>query len=345
MNRELTERQRHILSVIVNAFIETSEPVGSRTIAKNYHLEVSPATIRNEMSDLEELELIVQPHTSAGRVPTDQGYRYYLDHLLAQEILRPEIASEIKNQFEREIRRFDDFTEKASRILSGITQQTGIVSYPEVKELVFRKMELQKFDERQAWVVWVTTTGFSMTHLVDLGSPVEEDGLKRIANFFNEELSGFSFSEIPAEISKRLSARRDSLYRLYEQAVLVGQEILQRSGILRFCIEGSSHILEQPDFQDVSKTTPIFRTLESREKLLELMRDSSEAPGVQVYVGRENKRSEIWGCSLITANYRLHGKPAGVLGILGPRRMPYANLIACVDFISKEMSRLLERWI
>lgn len=345
MVKELTERQKHILAIIVNAFIETFEPVGSRTISRKYHLEVSPATIRNEMSDLEESGFITHPHTSAGRMPTDLGYRYFIDHLLEPESISPEVACQIKDRFQEQIKWVDELVEKASRLLAGITKQTGIVSYPGMKELFFRRIDLRKFDGSQIWVVWTTTTGFSITQLVDLGGSAEEELLNKIANFFNEELPGFSFSEIPGEIVRRLSARRDSLYRLYEQAVLIGEEVLRRAGILRFCVEGSSHILEQPDFQDISRTTPIFRTLENREVLLELMKDSAAQDGVQVHVGRENKLSEIWDCSLIAANYKLHGKPAGVLGILGPRRMPYANLISYVDFISKEISSVLERWI
>jgi len=345
MNKELTERQKRILSIIVDAYVENSEPVGSRMIARKYHLDISPATIRNEMSDLEEAGLITHPHTSAGRIPTDIGYRYFIDHLIERQMLAPGIAFDISHQLKHEIEWIDGLIERVSCLLAGITKQAGIVSYPEMKDLVFRRLDLQRFDERHVWTVWTTTTGFSTTLLVDMKNPVTEEEILKIGNFFNEELSGCVFSEIPAEIKNRLSLRRDSLFKLHELAVRMGEEALRKIGASRLCVEGSSHILEKPDFQDISKTTSIFRTLENRQGLLELMKEGILSDGVQVHIGRENKLEEIWDCSLITSNYKVHGRTVGVLGILGPKRMPYSSLISYVDFVSREISRVLEQWI
>ncbi|HNV86889.1 MAG TPA: heat-inducible transcriptional repressor HrcA [Candidatus Omnitrophota bacterium] len=345
MNKELTDRQKRILSIIVDAYVESSEPVGSRTIARKYHLDISPATIRNEMSDLEEAGLITHPHTSAGRIPTDGGYRYFIDHLIERQMLSPEMAVNISRQLKHEIEWIDGLIEKVSCLLAGITKQAGIVSYPEMKSLVFRRLDLQPLDETHVWTVWTTTTGFSTTILVDMKSPVTDEEIRKIGNFFNEELSGCQFSDIPAEIRKRLASRRDSLFQLYELAVRMGEEAVRKIGVARLCVEGSSHILEKPDFQDISKTTSIFRTLENRRELLELMKEGFDSDGVRVHIGRENKREEIWECSLITSSYKVHGNTVGVLGILGPKRMLYSNLISYVDFISKEISRALEQWI
>lgn len=344
MEKRLTERQRKILSIIVDSYVETAEPVGSRTISKRYHLDLSPATIRNEMSDLEEAGLVTHPHTSAGRIPTDVGYRYFINHLLKKETVSQQLADDISYQFKTQMEGLDDLVEKASRILAAMTDQAGIVSYPEMQDLSFGEIRLYRLDPTHVLVIWVTTTGFIQNQVVDMKEEISEETLKKIANFFNDELTGLAFREMPQEIAKRLSQRKDSIYLLYRRALQIVEESLKRIQTVRFCLEGSSHILAKPEFQDIAKIRLLFQALEKKDKLLDLLREDLYDEGVRVHIGKENKWQEIWDCSLITANYKYRGKVVGAMGILGPSRMHYGAVMAFVDYFSKELSQALQHW-
>ncbi len=344
MEKELTDRQKKILSIIVDSYVETVEPVGSRMISKRYNLDLSPATIRNEMSDLEEAGLVMHPHTSAGRIPTDLGYRYFIDYLLKREEISQHLAADISKQFRSEMEGLNDLIEKASHILAAMTEQTGIVSYPEMKDLSFGEISLHRLDLTHVLVIWVTTTGFVQNQVVDMREEISEDILKKITNFFNKELAGWPLCEMPQEISKRLSQHKDSLYLLYKRALQIVEGSLKKVETTRICLEGSSHILEKPEFQNIDKSRLLFQALEKRDQLFNLLRSDQHDQGVQVHVGRENKWEEIWGCSLITANYKYRDKVVGVIGILGPSRMRYGTVISFVDYLSRELSQALERW-
>jgi heat-inducible transcriptional repressor len=344
MESQLSQRKKKILSIIVDAYADSAEPVGSRTIAKKYHLELSPATIRNEMSDLEEAGLITHPHTSAGRVPTDLGYRYYIDWLVEKRQVSPAVACEVTQQFRREIEWIDELVERASRILATLTGETGIVSYPEIRDLSFRRLDLYRMDRAHVWVAWISATGQIQHHVIEMGEEVSEENLKRVSTFFNEELTGVPFRKLAAEIARRLENKRDSLHRLYELSLEIVQEALRKAEATRLVLDGSLHMLEKPEFQELSKIRSLFQALEKKHELFELIWEDSPQESVQVRVGRENKWREIWDCSLITAGYQWQGKTVGFVSILGPRRMHYASLISFVEYLAHEMSRAFDQW-
>lgn len=344
MRRKLRDRQKKILSIIVDSYVETAEPVGSRTISRKYHLDVSPATIRNEMSDLEEAGLVTHPHTSAGRIPTDRGYRYFIDYLLKKETVSMELAEAIANDFRQEIEGVEDLIEKASRILSAFTEQAGVVSYPEVENLSFAGLKLHPLDGTHVVAIWMTASGWIHDQVIDMKEEVSEETVKRIMNFFNTELSGVPFRKMSEEITRRLGERRDSLHALYQQSFRILNEALRKIHTARVCLEGSFHILEKPEFQDSDKSLLLFRALENRDRLLDLLREDPMPRGIRVQIGRENKWQEIWNCSLITSHYAWKGNDVGVLGILGPSRMRYAQAMALVQCVAQELSRALERW-
>lgn len=344
MNKSLTDRQKKIFSIIVNSYVETAEPVGSRTIAKKYHLDLSPATIRNEMSELEEAGFITHPHTSAGRVPTDLGYRYFINYLLQKETISQQLASDIFNEFQQEREGLDDLLEKATQILSALTEQTSIVIYPEMKDLIFNHISLHRLGENHVAAVWLSASGLIQNQMIDMREEVSEDTLKKIMNFFNRELTGIPFGEMKREILGRLSERKGSLEHLYRQALQIAEDSLRKIQAARLRLEGAFHILEKPEFQNIAKTRLLFQALEQKDRLCHLLREDIADSGIKVHIGRENQWEEIWDCSLITTSYKWAGHSAGVLGILGPSRMRYGAVMAIVDHISKELSHVLERY-
>ncbi|MBI4549399.1 MAG: heat-inducible transcription repressor HrcA [Candidatus Omnitrophica bacterium] len=344
MDPQLTDRQNRILSIIVDAYVETAEPVGSRAIAKKIQLELSPATIRNEMSDLEEAGLITHPHTSAGRIPTDLGYRYFIDHLLQRQALSVRLAADVAKEFQKEIESVEDLIANATRILATMTSETGIVSFPEIKELALAGVGLRRLDDHRVLVVWLTTTGVVHNQVAEMSGEIPDDTLKKIANFFNEELKGLPMRSLAETIRSKLEEKKDSLAAMYRKSLEIVEETLKKLDSVRFCLDGSSHILDKPEFQDMTKIRHFFRAIEDKGRLLGLLRDGLPEEGVQIHIGRENKWQDILDCSLVAASYKFRGKTVGTLGILGPSRMRYANAIALVDYISKELGQLLERW-
>lgn len=344
MDKQLTDRQKRIFSIIVDSYVETAEPVGSRTIAKRYDLDLSSATIRNEMSELEEAGFITHPHTSAGRVPTDLGYRYFINYLLRKETVSQQLASDISNEFQKEMEGLDDLLEKATRVLSALTGETSIVIYPEMKDLIFNQISLHRLSENHVAAVWFSASGLIQNQMIDMRDEVSEETLKMIMNFFNSELSGIPFGEMKQEILRRLSERKDSLAYLYQQALQITEDSLRKIQAARLKLEGAFHILEKPEFQDIAKTRLLFQALEQKDRLCHLLREDIADTGIKVHIGRENQWQEIWDCSLITTSYKWAGHGAGVLGILGPSRMRYGAVMAIVDQISRELSQVLQRY-
>lgn len=345
MSQSLTERQQKILKLIVQGYTETIEPVSSRSITDYYGEEISSATVRNEMGDLESLGYVTHPHTSAGRIPTDLGYRFYIDHLLPEETMDPRLALSISRQLKEEIAEMNGLIEKATGVLALLTRQAGMITHPEMKALLFKNVEIYLIDQQSAVVVWRAVSGYSATHLLELPEGISEGLLQRARNFFNQELQGLPFDELGQAIEKLLSQKRSSLHELYEFALRISAEALRRMKVSKLYIEGSSFILENPEFRDINKTVPVFQALEKRKEFIELLNQSAGTAGVRVYVGRENPWAEIWDCSLVTAVYKAGGKPAGILAVLGPRRLRYASVISQVGFMAREMTQVLEAWM
>jgi len=344
MDKQLTDRQKRIFSIILDSYVETAEPVGSRTIAKKYHLDLSPATIRNEMSELEEAGLITHRHTSAGRVPTDLGYRFFINYLLQHETISQELAGSISREFRKEMEGLDDLLEKTTRILSAVTEQASIVIYPEMKDLIFSQIGLHRLSGTHVMAVWMGASGLVHNQMIDMREDVSEDTLKKITHFFNQELSGVAFGDMKDEILRRLSERKDSLAHLYRQALQITEDSLKKIQAARLRLEGAFHILEKPEFQDVAKTRLLLQALDQKDKLCHLLREDANDAGIRVHIGRENQWQEIWDCSLITAAYQWGEGSSGVIGILGPSRMRYGMAMALVSHISKELSLMLGKY-
>ena len=340
----LKERQKEVLRIIVGTYVKTAMPVGSRAIAKSYQSEFSPATIRNEMHDLEELDFIQQPHTSAGRVPTDKGYRYYVDHLMLETKVAPHTVALVAREYRDRMDNMEVLIERTSRILSTLSEQAGFVVFPAFEGLVFKQIELTDLGRRHLLVVWVTDNGFVQNQVIDMKEEIPDEELVRINRFLNQELKGMFLDQIRSYLTEKLKRAHDSLRVLCQTASTIVLESFPKTEHRRLSVEGSRYMLEQPEFQNWEKSTRLFKTLEARESLMDLIQENQGSGGVQVQIGLEHHCEDIWDCSFVTAQYRVNQRTTGTLGILGPRRMQYERVISLVDFVSRRFGETLEQW-
>ena len=344
METMLTERQKNILRIIVGMYVKTVTPVGSRNISKFYQNKLSPATIRNEMHDLEERGLIKQPHTSAGRIPTDDGYRYYVDHLMNEVVVPPHLTTLIAREFRDRIDNLETLIEKTSKILSSLSEQAGIVIFPMLEDLTVKRIELTLLAKKHLLVVWVLSNGVVQNKVVDLNEEIPPLEIERVGRFLNNELSGLPMSDVMRHLEDKFVEAKDALRSLSRNAHSIVRESFPVPGQRRLSLQGSRYILDQPEFQDWEKSKRLFKTLEEHKFLMDLVQSNLDDDGVRVQIGLEHHCQDIWDCSFVTARYCVNKKTVGALGILGPRRMPYERVISLVDHMSRRFSEALEQW-
>jgi len=342
--RALNPRKEKILAYIVDSYVESVNPVGSRVLSKRFRLHLSSSTIRNEMSDLEAMGYITHPHTSAGRIPTDKGYRYFVDHLNETELPDRKVVDRLNRSYEKRIRNAEELLEHTLQVLSSLSHQASMIFIPERESFVLKSVTLIRMEGYSLLVIWLAASGFTRTCLVNMGEHLSEEALHRLNRFLNEELAGLSYRRIREFVTQRLAACRNSLKDLYEKASQIVEGALAEDKEEKVYTEGSSRILEQPEFQDVNRARPVLNGLEGRKVIQRILREDLNVSGVRVRIGSENKDSSFLDCSLISAPYFQGAKSVGVLGILGPRRMQYGPMISLVSQVASLMGESLERW-
>lgn len=336
----MDQRKRRILQAITEDYIASAEPVGSRTIARKYQLGVSPATIRNEMADLEEAGYLEQPHTSAGRIPSDKGYRYYVDALLdpigpseaERRWMREEIASHIHA--------VEELIHRTARMLSLLTQYTSFVVTPRVTESVCRHFQLIALDPAHLLVVLVIEPGFVQNRIVEIDSPIEPEELARLNAFLSERLRGVTISDVTATLVSELREviSTPTLFHTVMELLTTG---LDDSREERLFVEGATNIFEHPEFQDVERARSVLALFDERESMFEMVNAFMGRSGVVVTIGRENAREEMQECSVVTATISMGGRVVGSLGLLGPTRMDYARAFGVLEFVADGLSEIL----
>ncbi len=341
MKKLLSTRQIQILNAIVDNYIRHAEPVGSRTISKREDVSFSSATIRNEMADLEELGFLEQPHTSAGRIPSQKGYRYYVDHLLKPIQLDHSDVQSMRQLFADKYYAFEQITQQTAAILSGLTNYTSIVLGHEVKDAKLKHIQIIPLNATTAVAIIVTQTGKVQNKTIHVPEGVSIHEIEKLVNFLNYKLAGLPLHELRMHIQKELMEELQRLLENYEMAI----ELLENTFISepeeKVFLKGTTNIMMQPEFRDVEKVKEILDFLEKNELLTKHFHPSN---GLQVKIGTENREDAISHCSIISATFHVDGKPVGTIGILGPTRMEYGKVISIVDFLSKDLSMLLDRF-
>ena len=345
---QLDERKKIILHAIIRNYLETGEPVGSRTISKYTDLNLSSATIRNEMADLEEMGLIVQPHTSAGRIPSDKGYRLYVDSLMNDYELTVSDLSDFGGVLEWKLGQIDKIIKRASVLLSELTHYTAVLTTPEMRRGAIKTVELVPVDSTSALIILVTNEGVMKHKRVLLPAGVDGEFVHSFSNLLREKLSGLTLEEISAakisEIRRAMQSHFELLFPVLDFIAEIIDDVRAETEIFT---SGATNILNYPEFNDVHRAKEFLEFLDNKEAVAEILQPAKgqEAGfsdgGITVRIGRENKQDIMQKSSVITANYYVGDQVMGRLGIIGPTRMDYPKTIAKIKQISAMLNRLL----
>ncbi len=339
---ELNERERLILHAVVHSYITTAEPVGSRTVVKRFDLKLSPATVRNVMADLEEMGYLQQLHTSSGRVPTDLGYRYYVNHLMQVQKLTLAERARIEQEYGERLQDTDEVLHQTSHLLALLTNQAGIAEAPSEAQATVQRIELLPISQSRMAVLIVDCYGRVRSMTVALNMHVGDIDLPVLSRFLNEHLQGVSVEDLAMTVGRKLQSFLDEQRRLAEQALQV-LRLMPSQGMGRLFLEGATQLFEQPEFRDIAKAREVFGLLEEENRVMALLRSAArecETHGT-VIIGGE--KGLLDGVSVVAAPYEVNGKPVGMVGVLGPQRMPYPKLTAIVDYTATMVTRMLAR--
>jgi len=335
----LDARAQEILKRIIASYILTGEPVGSRLIARMTREGLSSASVRNVMSDLEEMGLLAQPHTSAGRVPTDKGYRYYVDALLSQEGIGPDDRAFIDTHLTRVGGEFSEAIEAVPKLLSILTRQVGYLLSPPIADAVLKHIEFVRLHERRVLVLFVDASEVVSHRILDAAGDLERAGRYLVAEF-----AGLTLSEIRSRLVALMAEEKAAFDRLLQSAVTLGTQYLDaEAGERRMVMEGTTNIMKHPEFADIETMRRLFETFEERHRLVKLLDRCINRPGVRVLIGSETADPDLGSLSLVASPYHLNDGGTGWLGILGPTRMEYDRAVTLVDYISRIVSDLLTR--
>jgi heat-inducible transcriptional repressor len=341
---ELNQREKAILRSIVQQFILTATPVGSRNITKKYDIGFSPATVRNIMSDLEDSGFINHPHTSAGRVPTDKGYRYYVDSLMDIGILKNKEKGLIEDGLSSMAVEADELVKITSKLLSSITKQIACVTYPNLESGILEKIQIISLTSTKILVVISIKSGLVKTITMELDSELKESQLESVQLLLNEKLAGLSLSEIRKSFKERfIDADEDQkpIIRLFVDSV----DKLFKDDIKtdRLIVTGAKNIIQQPEFENPENFQSIIELIEDKDVIIHIMEKSSESKNAEVYIsiGSENIEKKLQEYSFVSKEYKF-GETGGTLGIIGPKRMEYSRIVAIVDYLAKVLSEHLK---
>jgi len=339
----LTERQKLILNAIVQDYVFSAEPIGSRALSKHDNIQFSAATIRNEMSDLEEMGYLSQPHTSAGRIPSQKGYRFYVDHLLSQVDVSPNHVEVLREVFRQRIDELERVLQQTAAVLSQLTQYTSIVLGPKSSGESVRQVQLIPLASGKAVAILVTNTGTVMNKHVHIPADLSPDELVRMVSMLNERLSGTPLSRLRSTMYKEVSSELSSIMERYEGMVEFLDELTDVSKpVANVFIEGTINMLAQPEFRDIDKVRPLLALFERADMARDVLPDQA---GLQVRIGRENAVETLEDCSVVSAAYTLDGVPVGKIGIIGPTRMNYARVIQILEYTSGALSHLFREFL
>jgi heat-inducible transcriptional repressor len=329
-------RHREVLIALIREYIDSAEPVGSRSLAKRYFKNLSPATIRNAMADLEDMGYLAQPHTSAGRVPTDKAYRFYVESFPPPS---PAAARSPEHVSGRRAA-VDSFMEKTSSHLSTVTRMTGLLLAPPLKRTTLTRVELIPLgEEDRALAVLVTDSGWITARAITLDPPLPAEEVRKIGRELTRRFRGRTVEDI-VEMEK---SPDDPLDELHTRARDVTEQILALLRGRTLYVSGAINMLDHPEFWDLETTRALLRTFEQKERLADLMAALAEEAGVHVTIGEENPYAEMRECTLITSTYKYRDQVLGILGIVGPRRLPYPDVINIVDETARDVTEALSR--
>lgn len=344
IDTDLEPREIEILKSVIQAHVLSGEPVGSRALQRGTGLDLSPATIRNVMSDLEARGLLAQPHASAGRVPTDLAYRLYVDRLMGPPRMSANQALAIDEAFRASRVEIPELLGEAARQLSTVSQHVGVVLAPEMRRIVVEHLEFVRLDAGRVVAILVDRAGVVHNRILDTGQSFEQHELDQMGRELSQRFAGSTLPAIREAIARELGEGRAAYDLLRARLLELGRLALELAeGPKEVLVEGASNLLAAPEFTDLGKTRDLLRALEQKGRLVDLLERVTEGEGVQVVIGHENPDAGLADVSVIAASYRAGDRVLGTVGIVGPTRMEYARTIALVDYLAHVLTRFLTK--
>ncbi|MEW5949541.1 MAG: heat-inducible transcriptional repressor HrcA [Thermodesulfobacteriota bacterium] len=334
------QRQRKVLQAVIQEYIATAEPVGSRRVCHKYSFDVSPATVRNIMADMEEMGFLFQPHASAGRIPTESGWRFYIDSILEVTPLSEAEKALVAGSLKRKLPA-GEVLKDTSRALSSISGHTAIVSAPRFTQAVFKHIEFIRLRKGIVLVICVSPAGIVQNKIIEVEENLDQARLDRLSHYLTELLSEMTIEEAKKKILREMQAEKDLFNRLLSSAMEMSEKNLP-DGEGTVYIEGKTNILRYPELCEIDKMKAIFETFEEKGILIKLLDKCITAQGVQIFIGSESEYNAMEGCSIVASPYVTGGNVLGALGVIGPMRMNYARLIPLVRYTADLLGELIK---
>jgi heat-inducible transcriptional repressor len=340
----LDERAQHLLRVLISRFIDEGQPVGSRTLSRDSGLELSPATIRNIMADLEDMGFVESPHTSAGRVPTIKGYRFFVDTIV--RLAQPRQGRELQ-AFQHSLREAAGDPQavalSTSNLLSAVTRLAGVVTVPRRTQMALRQIEFLPLSGRRVLAILVVNNTEVQNKILDVQRDFTEDELKRAANYLTAQFGGRDLYDVRRRLLDELKSTRESMNALMVDAIELAQDVFPESAPnSEYVMAGETNLMGIEDLADMQKLRDLFEAFSSRRDILHLLDQSLNAEGVQIFIGQESGYKMLDSCSIVAAPYTTEDDVMGVLGVIGPTRMAYERVIPIVDVTAKLVGRALK---
>lgn len=340
----LDERKTKILNAIIKNYLETGEPVGSRTISKYTDLNLSSATIRNEMSDLEELGYILQPHTSAGRIPSDKGYRFYVDHLMEE---KDKDVADMKAFVIEHTEKMDQVLQQVAKLLAVNTNYATMITSPQTHHSKVKFLQLSNVDEHNILVVVVLEGNLVKNKIIPVEEPIDNEQMLKLNMLLNTNLTGFSMEEINLGTIALLKEKAGIHSKLIGSVLDAVAEAINEGEDLEIYTSGATNILKYPELSDSGNASELLNAFEEKDQLVSLVTENlaedEEQTGIQVYIGNEAPIQTMKDCSVVTATYELGEGVKGTIGIIGPKRMDYENVMSNLKNLKAQLDGILDR--
>lgn len=333
---KLDDRKIKILKAIIRTYLETGDPVGSRTISKYSDLKLSSATIRNEMSDLEEMGYIIQPHTSAGRIPSDKGYRFYVDQLMQE---KENEVTEMRELMIQRVDRVELMLKQLAKILATNTNYATMISGPQYHKTKLKFIQLSKVEDGKLLIVTVLEGNIIKNSIVTIDDELYDNEILNLNILFNNTLNGLTLNEINLDIIRKMKEAVGENRKQLVDLVLneIGDAISEKDGDIQIYTGGATNIFKYPELSDGENASRLLTTLEHKEVLKELLTGEDDADGIQIYIGDENQVQSMRDCSVVTANYELGDGLKGTIGIVGPKRMDYEKVVSTLKSLKSQL--------
>jgi heat-inducible transcriptional repressor len=339
----LSERAQLLLKALIESYIRDGQPVGSRTLSRDSGLSLSSATIRNVMADLEELGFVVSPHTSAGRIPTDKGYRLFVDSLLKLKPLQSEEIDDIERRLRGDASNGRALVQTVSQMLSSVTQMAGLVTLPNPHYVALSQIEFIGLSENRALAIMVMNNREVENRVVQLERAYSSEELRRAANYLNEAFAGRSLPEVRASLLKQLQETRQTMNQLMQDAIQMAQKVFETPAQdkVEYVIAGETNLMGFAQLSNVDRLRRLFEAFNEKHDMLRLLDNCLRAQGIQIFIGHESGYQILDDISVVTAPYMLDNQVVGVLGVIGPTRMAYERVIPIVDVTAKLLGSAL----